>query len=415
MIERCRSVLPLLAAALVAACQTAPKPAASPSAPVAPPPAATEVTPVRPPPAATPASFADLPGWPAASLAPATEAFRRTCERFSLRAVDVPVGRSAPWAGTVGEWLPACAALDVVRDDASARRFFETLFVPIEIEDPEGKPRFTGYFEPVYAARRAPVPPFTEPILALPADFVSNGEAPLQRLTDGTTRPYPPRADIMAAPGEAIAFAHPADVFFLQVQGSGRLVFEDGSTIRAAYAAHNGQPFRSVVNWLISTGKITRAEGSMQGIRAWMDRASSEEVREAMNINPRFVFFAARPEGDPALGPPGAHNVPLTPLGSMAVDPQYHALGVPMFVTTRAPGLGGDWSGLVIAQDTGGAIKGPVRGDLYFGTGADAGERAGTMNAPGRLWVLLPRAVAERVFSAGNRPVASALAPSQQG
>ena len=254
---------------------------------------------------------------------------------------------------------------------------------------------------------------FTEPVFAVPADFVANGDSPLQKMPDGSTRPYPARADITARGGPAIAYAHPADVFFLQVQGSGRLTFPDGSTLRAAYAAHNGQPFKSVANWLIETGRITRAEGSMQGIRGWMDRSSAAEVREAMNINPRFVFFQSLPEGDPNLGPNGAHNVPLTPLGSMAVDPEFHALGVPMFVQTTAPGLGGDWSGLLIAQDTGGAIKGPVRGDIYFGTGVDAGNRAGTMNAKGRLWVLLPRAVVERMFEAGL--VASVDNPGQTG
>jgi len=109
------------------------------------------------------------------------------------------------------------------------------------------------------------------------------------------------------------------------------------------------------------------------------------------------VFFDIEPEGDPRLGPKGSFGVPLTPLGSMAVDLNFHAGGVPMFVQTTAPGLGGPWSGLVVSQDTGGAIKGAVRGDLYFGTGADAGARADTVNAPGRMWVLLPRAVAERI------------------
>jgi len=116
-----------------------------------------------------------------------------------------------------------------------------------------------------------------------------------------------------------------------------------------------------------------------------------------MNANPRFIFFNIEPEGDPNLGPKGSLGVPLTPLGSMAVDLDYHAGGVPMFVQTTAPGLGGEWSGLVVSQDTGGAIKGPVRGDIFFGTGANAGGAADTVNADGRLWVLLPRAVAERL------------------
>jgi len=364
-------------------------------------------------PATNPATYRELPGWSAAPLAAPIEAFRRTCDRFSRRAWDAPLSKSAPWAGTAQDWQAGCDAIIAARDEDAARRVFETQFIPLEIIDREGKDKFTGYFEPRYEARRTPEGIFTEPVFALPSDFVANGDSPLQRLPDGSTRPYPTRAEITERGGPAIAYAHPADVFFLQVQGSGRLTFSDGTSIRAAYAAHNGQPFKSVANWLIQTGRITKSEGSMQGIRGWMDRSSASEVREAMNINPRFVFFQSLPEGDVNLGPNGAHNVPLTPLGSMAVDPEFHALGVPMFVQTSAPGLGGDWSGLLIAQDTGGAIKGPVRGDIYFGTGVDAGNRAGTMNAKGRLWVLLPRAVAERMMAAGL--VASVPSAGQSG
>ena len=364
-------------------------------------------------PATNPATYRELPGWSAAPLSAPTEAFRRTCDRFSRRAWDAPLSKSAPWAGTAQDWQAGCDAIIAARDEDAARRVFETQFIPLEIIDREGKDKFTGYFEPRYEARRTPEGVFTEPVFALPSDFVANGDSPLQRLPDGSTRPYPTRAEITERGGPAIAYAHPADVFFLQVQGSGRLTFPDGTSIRAAYAAHNGQPFKSVANWLIQTGRITKSEGSMQGIRGWMDRSSAAEVREAMNINPRFVFFQSLPEGDVNLGPNGAHNVPLTPLGSMAVDPEFHALGVPMFVQTTAPGLGGDWSGLLIAQDTGGAIKGPVRGDIYFGTGVDAGNRAGTMNAKGRLWVLLPRAVAERMMAAGL--VASVPSAGQSG
>ncbi len=364
-------------------------------------------------PATNPATYRELPGWSAAPLSAPIEAFRRTCDRFSRRAWDAPLSKSAPWAGTAQDWQAGCDAIIAARDEDAARRVFETQFIPLEIIDREGKDKFTGYFEPRYEARRTPEGVFNEPVFALPSDFVANGDSPLQRLPDGSTRPYPTRAEITERGGPAIAYAHPADVFFLQVQGSGRLIFPDGTSIRAAYAAHNGQPFKSVASWLIQTGRITKSEGSMQGIRGWMDRSSAAEVREAMNINPRFVFFQSLPEGDVNLGPNGAHNVPLTPLGSMAVDPEFHALGVPMFVQTTAPGLGGDWSGLLIAQDTGGAIKGPVRGDIYFGTGVDAGNRAGTMNAKGRLWVLLPRAVAERMMAAGL--VASVPSAGQSG
>lgn len=353
-------------------------------------------------------AYADLPGWSSAGLMASLEAFRRSCARLAKRPRDDYVSSNATWAGTVGEWAPACAALARTDDESIARATLESLFIPLEALSPDGKSRFTGYFEPTYEARRTPVAPYTEPVPALPADLVPNGASPLQRLPNGSTRPYPSREEITRTGVVPVAYAHPSDVFFLQIQGSGRLTFPDGSTIRAVYAAHNGHTFKSTANWLIQTGRITAGQASMQGIRAWMDRAGLSEARIAMNQNPRFVFFRAKPEGDPALGPVGAQGVALTPLGSLAVDTDIQPLGVPMFVQTSAPGLGGSWSGLLISQDTGGAIKGAVRGDLYFGTGPDAGARAGTMNAPGRLWVLLPRSVGQRLIRAmqvSDRPV----------
>lgn len=347
-----------------------------------------------------PQAYSDLPGWSSAGLTASLQAFKRSCARLSKRPKDDYVSSNATWAGTVSDWLSACAALQRTHDEPGARAAFETLFIPIEALSPDGASRFTGYFEPIYEARRSPVPPYTEPVPALPANLIPNGASPLQRQRNGKTRPYPAREEITRNGVSAIAYAHPSDVFFLQIQGSGRLRFPDGSTTRAVYAAHNGQPFRSTANWLMETGRISRGQASMQGIRAWMDRAGPAEARLAMNQNPRYVFFRTEPEGDPTLGPVGAQGVPLTPLGSMAVDNSIQPLGVPMFVQTTAPGLGGNWSGLLISQDTGGAIKGAVRGDLYFGTGPDAGVRAGTMNAPGRLWVLLPRSVAERLIRA---------------
>lgn len=314
----------------------------------------------------------------------------------------------------VAEWAGPCEALGQATDVASARLVFEALFVPLEVRSPDGEARFTGYFEPQIDARASPEYPFTQPVPGLPDDLVQvDGSAvgktpgtsvPAQRLPDGGLRPYPPRADIALRADKALGYAHPADVFFLQIQGSGRLVFPDGRVIRAAYAAHNGQPFRSTANHLIAEGRITRGEASMQGIRAWMDRVSRDEAQAAMNANPRFVFFRPLPIDDPAVGPVGAEGVPLTPLGSMAIDTSLHPLGLPFFVATRSPGLGGDWSGLLVGQDTGGAINGLVRGDIYFGTGAEAGDRAGTQNAPGRMWALVPRAVASRLGQAPGFP-----------
>jgi peptidoglycan lytic transglycosylase A len=344
-----------------------------------------------------PVGFANLPAWDSADLGPGLSAMRRSCEVYQKRAPSALVSPKAAWAGRIDDWIPACAALDVIGDAQSARAVMQALFTPVEILSPDGKSRFTGYFEPTYPARLSPQAPYTEPVPGRPNDLITSSGQVYQSLPNGTRRTYPIRAEITRQGVIPLAYAHPADVFFLQIQGSGRLVLPDGRTLRAVYAANNGQPFRSTANWLLERGWISRGEANMQGIRAWMDRTSPARARAAMNANPRFVFFDIEAEGDPRLGPKGSFGVPLTPLGSMAVDTSIHASGVPMFVQTTAPSLGGTWSGLLVSQDTGGAIKGPVRGDLYFGTGAQAGAAADTVNAPGRLWVLLPRAVAERI------------------
>lgn len=387
------------------------------STPRAPGPAAPTEPPTAPPVLSlpeTPDAFAALEDWLSASVAPGVEAFLRSCDAMVARSETELVSASAPWAGTVGEWLPVCESLRLVDGEAAARRVLEALTLPVELESPDGASRFTGYFEPTIAARYAPAPGFTAPVPGPPSDLEQGTNGPLQRLPDGTTRPYPPRAEIIVDPSQALGFAHPADVFFLQIQGSGRLIFEDGRTLRAAYFAHNGQPFRSTANWLIDQGEITPGEASMQGIRAWMDRAPPARVAEAMNANPRFVFFQPLPEGDTKLGPQGAAGIPLTPFGSMAIDRDYHPLGIPYLVQTEAPGLGGRWQGILVSQDTGGAIKGAVRGDIYFGTGNEAGQRAGTMNAHGRMWALLPRSVATRLTgtqTAGIEFATGTLAP----
>lgn len=389
-------IIGLLAAAMLAlsGCETAPRPSVTPPPTETPRP---EIDPSSWTLSTKPVAFDVLPGWQSADLAPGLAALRRSCDLFETRDPQKSLSRRAPWAGTVDDWIPACAALDVIADPQSARAVMQALFTPVEIAPQNGQPRFTGYFEPTYAARLAPRAPYTEPVPARPDDLIAENGAVFQTSPNGTRRPYPARADITRNGVRALAYARPADVFFLQIQGSGRLILPDGRTLRAVYAANNGHPFKSTANWLMQRGWIARHEASMQGIQAWMNRAPDAQVREAMNANPRFVFFNIEPEGDPTLGPKGSLGVPLTPLGSMAVDTGLHPGGVPMFVQTSAPGLGGAWAGMLVAQDTGGAIKGSVRGDIYFGTGPEAGAAADTVNAPGRLWALLPRAVAERI------------------
>ena len=263
---------------------------------------------------------------------------------------------------------------------------------------------FTGYFEPEYVGsfRQHPFSVSRSPACQMISS--SRGGKPYQRYAQWQLRPYPARAQITAAGVTPIGYARPADVFFAQIQGSASFRL-DGRSIRAAYAANNGHKFVSTANWLMARGWIKKSEASMQGITAWMNRADPARLRQAMNANPRFVFFKAEQIANPNEGPNGSANVPLTAMGSMAIDKSIHALGTPFFVETTAPALGGKWSGVLVAQDTGGAIKGPVRGDIYFGTGAAAGEGAGRMNAPGRMWALLPKAVAARLQPVEVRPV----------
>lgn len=355
---------------------------------------------------AEPVAPLDLPGWPGGNGVAGLEALYASCQAWQVLDPDTPVSRKVEYAGRAGDWMPVCDALAVAATPDRAWQVVAENLVPLEIL-PDERNRFTGYFEPEITARHTPVTPYTEPVPGIPADLdLSDPENPRQRFPDGRLAPYPPRAAIDVASLPVLGYAHPADVFFLQIQGSGRLRFEDGEVVRAAFAAHNGQPFRGIGNWLIAEGEIPRGEAGMGGIRAWMDRAAPERVREAMNVNPRFVFFRPLPIGDPEAGPEGAMGVALTPLGSLAVDTDFHPLGVPLYVETDLPppgAMGGGpfpFRGLFVAQDTGGAIRGPVRGDIFFGTGDIAGAYAGRMNAPGRMWVLLPAPVAHRLYAA---------------
>ncbi len=352
--------------------------------------------------------FAALPGWSAASFNAPLTAMKKSCSavmtRMEAGQQAALLGEGAAYAGRVGDWARPCQTLLRARSGSEARLVLEREFSPIEITVPDGKSRFTGYFEPEYVGSLRRTSVFSEPIPGVPDDLILQGGKPYQRLSGGRTRPYPSRAEITAAGVKPIGWARPADVFFAQIQGSARFRL-DGRSIRAAYAANNGHTFVSTANWLMARGWIKKSEASMQGITAWMTRADPRRVREAMNANPRFVFFEAQQIPDPREGPNGSANIPLTAMGSIAIDKSIHALGTPFFVQTTAPSLGGTWSGVLVAQDTGGAIKGPVRGDIYFGTGQAAGERAGKMNAPGRMWALLPKAVATRLAPIEVRPI----------
>jgi membrane-bound lytic murein transglycosylase A len=216
--------------------------------------------------------------------------------------------------------------------------------------------------------------------------------------------PYPARAEIVrdGIPAAPLFYVDdPIDAFFLQVQGSGRIVLDDGTVVRAAYAGQNGWPYTAIGAVLLERGELTREEISLQSIRAWL-QAHPDEAEAVLDANESYVFFSEQPIGDPALGALGAEGVPLTPGASLAVDRSVHALGVPAWLEGSTPDADASrpdrpFNALLVMQDTGGAIRGVVRGDVYWGYGAEAESIAGRMKHPGRLTVLLPRALAARL------------------
>jgi len=307
----------------------------------------------------------------------------------------------------------------VARTDMDARHWFEAMFVPFEAWAGPFRPGlFTGYYEPMLRGSRVPRDHFQTPVYGAPFDLIDvdlgqfretlRGEHIAGRLDGRHLVPFPTRAEIdsRGLSDAPILFYgdDPVAVFFLQIQGSGRVLYTNGDLRRVAYAAQNGQPYTSIGRALIDEGHLSRENLSMQAIRNWM-KANPSDARRVMEKDASYVFFRELPLGDPALGSPGSEGVPLTPGASLAVDPRLHALGVPVFVAATAPALAPaapdePLRRLFIAQDTGGAIRGAVRGDIFFGFGRNAESLAGRMKSPGKLYVLLPKGLAHRVAGA---------------
>jgi len=360
----------------------------------------------------TPVAFSALPGWMDDPVAGALPALRATCNVIDSKPPAEPIGPQG-MAGTAADWRGACGALAGQEPvDHGLRQSLEAWFVPFAVaagNDVDGL--FTGYYEPELQGSRMQSAAYPVPLYRRPPDLVTadladfrpdlKAETLVGRVVDGRLRPYHTRADIdagaLAGQGlELLWLADPIDAFFLQVQGSGRVRLAEGGTIGVGYAASNGLSYTAIGRILVERGELTKEAATMQTVRQWL-RDRSDQAAALMQENARYIFFREIP-GD---GPIGSLGVVLTPGRSLAIDPSLLPLGAPLWLdTTYPPGTpeaGQPLRRLVVAQDTGGAIKGAVRGDIYWGSGETALQYAGPMKQQGRYYVLLPKTVAQRM------------------
>lgn len=372
----------LAGAILLAGCATTPS-----TCPPSPPPAPHTVY--------EPVSWSELPGWNRDEMKDAWPAFVQSCTA----------------AGRRKRWQAVCDAARNADPATSqqVRAFFERYFQPFAVAKQAGSQAdavglITGYFEPVLDGTRTPSQQFNTPLYAPPPDLLTvdlgseypelKGKPIRARLEGHRVVPYYSRADLDRDPAlkdDAIVWVNDAlSAFLLEVQGSGRVQLSTGETIRLHYADQNGFPYRSIGRYLVDHGELERGEATVPAIRQWA-LAHPDRVPELLDADPSVVFFREEPLGNPALGPKGALGVPLTPDRSVAVDPSAIPLGAPVFLATTFPDSNAALDRLVFAQDTGGAIRGSVRADYFWGIGEQAGSQAGEMRQPGRMWLIWPK------------------------
>ena len=324
-----------------------------------------------------PVAFAALPGFPGADPAGALVAFRRVC------AAPISVHRQVSVAGNVADLIAACAKSLTVSPEGAAG-FFRTSFSAYRVVRPDGRPGFlTGYFEPELPGSLEPGPDFTAPLLARPEDL-------------GSRSPYPDRAAIedgaLGAKAKPILWLRDrVDLLVLQVQGSGRIRLPDGRVVRALYDGRNGRPYTAVAKLIVQEGHLPLEGLTLARWTGWL-RDHPDEARRLIRQNASYIFFRQAEVEEPHLGPPGAARAPLSPGIGLAVDSNLWRYGLPFWLEGHLPGAGEGESGrLTIAADTGSAIVGPARGDLFVGSGADAGVAAGNLRDAVGFVVLLPK------------------------
>ncbi len=357
-----------------------------------------------------PTGLAALPGWVADQTHEVLPAWRRSCARLLRKPPDSSIGPNG-LGGTAADWQPACRAIPEATADATeVRAYFARWFAPLPVVSADGNANglFTGYFEPELHGSRTRSRRYAVPLYGRPPDLHTlAGQAGVGRRVRGRLRPYWTRAQIVA--GALRRRATPLlwvdnaiDAFFLEIQGSGRVILDDGTTLQVNYAASNGRPYVPIGRVLIERRALQRGAVSLQSIREWLSQ-HPREAQAVMNQNPSYVFFRLSD-----TGATGAEGVVLTPGRSLAVDTHFIPLGAPLFLDLASLAGVGVIQRLVIAQDTGGAIRGEVRGDLFWGAGPDAYDRAGRMAQGGRYWMLVPIAVGQRRAASAEAARASA-------
>ncbi|MDN5936081.1 MAG: murein transglycosylase A [Nitrosospira sp.] len=355
-------------------------------------PVASTVAPAASAPAAVlkPTDWNALTGWTDDDILPAWDAFLRSCA----------VLRNQPL------WQDTCVQADTMRgqDSVTLRQFFESRFVPHQVLNSDGSDDglITGYYEPLLKGSRKPSSRYRYPLYTTPDELLvvdlSEVYPELKnmrlrgRLQGRKVVPYYSRSEIENNPAplqgkELLWVDDEIDLFFLQIQGSGRVQLENGEIVRVGYSEQNGRPYKSIGKLLVERGELPLEKASMQGIKAWGQK-NPRKLSALLQQNSSFVFFRELPAG--VMGPLGALGVPLTAGRSLAIDPRAVPQGAPVFLATTWPNTDKRLHRLMVAQDTGGAIKGSVRADFFWGFGPDAGDQAGKMKQSGKMWVLMP-------------------------
>ncbi len=364
-----------------------------------------------------PSSFVSLPNWGITDLSAARKSLINSCAAIIKKSANNFLSDKAQYAGRISDWLEVCNLAK--QNDISDREFFENYFQAWEVKTENSNTgRLTSYFEPVISGSFTPDNINSEALYEKPKDLLTidlgdfdpslRAKTIVGRISGNNFIPYLKRGDINPTNTKPIFYTNIGDAISLQIQGSGRINMNDGKQYRAIFTATNGQPFSSPASELIRRGIMELSQASAGNVKKWFETADPKLAREIINSNPRTVFYELQELKDPNVGPKGSQGVPLVAGGSMAIDPSYHAYGVPIFVSAYSGRIKDtqNISRLVITQDTGGAIKGPIRGDLFWGTGVEAGLMAGKVNHDANFWVILPKKIDPTITNPKPKSVA---------